>query len=573
MPSTGRCMSTISGIVFFTSGRKRRSTASPRKPSSMGGRADDRRQVDGRRAAGQRGHVEDRESRPRASRNRCGLRTDPRGGAPSDRRSPRARSRPRRGPAGRRSSRRPPAPRAPRRNPAKSSSETPGGSGATAEKTVAGSQPIATTDLHAPAFALVAARLPRSVLVLLPVHSGRAPVEHLHPVHADVGLAARRIPRDDERHRHEWSGVLRPARQHRKRGEIHRVAGQHDLLARRGSNGLREHRRELRDPGDRLQLPEDPLRRLGVQEEVEALVPLLPARDLEGPEHPPARRERVDHDRDLGALHVLEEKRRTARTSRHGPRSPRSRGAARRAWRSAPARRPPRGTSGTPTGWRTPRDEPLTLPYRFVRVRARLGVADARDRTSGTSASMRPTSRPRALCTAGSAYGASARRASSGRTPSRDMSASVTASRARAEPSSILKAAPTASAAGASGGSAASVRRERQGVDALCPLLADPSPAARAQEVGREPSRAGDHLGLADIARTMRALAAADARSSPGTARAVSRAYASARPESGSRKTGALHPSTATPISDSGTPAYRARSDRMRRCSGWPASV
>ena len=31
-------MSTISGIVFLTSGRKSRSTASPMKPSSIGGR-------------------------------------------------------------------------------------------------------------------------------------------------------------------------------------------------------------------------------------------------------------------------------------------------------------------------------------------------------------------------------------------------------------------------------------------------------------------------------------------------------------------------------------------------------
>ena len=51
----------------------------------------------------------------------------------------------------------------------------------------------------------------RAALVPLPVHAGRAAVEHLHPVRADVAHAGFRILRDDERQRDVAAAVLGPA--------------------------------------------------------------------------------------------------------------------------------------------------------------------------------------------------------------------------------------------------------------------------------------------------------------------------------------------------------------------------
>ena len=56
----------------------------------------------------------------------------------------------------------------------------------------------------------------RAALVPLPVHAGRAAVEHLHAVGADVAHAGFRILREHERQRDEAAAVFGPALQDRQ---------------------------------------------------------------------------------------------------------------------------------------------------------------------------------------------------------------------------------------------------------------------------------------------------------------------------------------------------------------------
>ena len=70
-----------------------------------------------------------------------------------------------------------------------------------------------------------------TVLVQLPVHEGRALVDLLHPVHADVAAAGARIGGDHGGQRDEGGGVAGPAVRDREGVEVDVVAGQHDLLA------------------------------------------------------------------------------------------------------------------------------------------------------------------------------------------------------------------------------------------------------------------------------------------------------------------------------------------------------
>ena len=190
-------------------------------------------------------------------------------------------------------------------------------------------------------------------------------------------------------------GVLRPARQdgQRRRGRRRRP------VATTSWHGpprtvFGKHRGELGDLRDRLELPEDALGRLGVEEELEPLVPLLPGRELEGLQHPPPRAEDVDRDRQDRALDVLEEQRRTARLHR-----------AVRDLGDLESRRDPladahevavraRARRGRPRGCGRPRGSPSS--------RFDLRLADA-DFAIGASASIRPTSAPAALWITGSA--------------------------------------------------------------------------------------------------------------------------------------------------------------------------
>src|SRR3954469_8013177 len=91
-----------------------------------------------------------------------------------------------------------------------------------------------------------------SVLVDLPVHEGRVPVDELHPVHADVAAAGLRIVGDHGRECDERRRVARPAALDREEPEIDVVAAQHDLLARALADRLGA------GVGDRLELSQPP---------------------------------------------------------------------------------------------------------------------------------------------------------------------------------------------------------------------------------------------------------------------------------------------------------------------------
>ena len=143
------------------------------------------------------------------------------------------------------------------------------------------------------------------------MHGGRAPVEHLHPVHADVAPAGAGVLRDHRRERDEGRRVAGPTGLDGERVEIDLVAGEDDLLRRAAADPLR-----LR-VGDRLQLLEpanllrDPLRRLHLEDVADPLARVVERVDPEREAHPTLGTELVDQQR-VARLRVLEEQRRPA---------------------------------------------------------------------------------------------------------------------------------------------------------------------------------------------------------------------------------------------------------------------
>src|SRR5579859_1750375 len=151
-----------------------------------------------------------------------------------------------------------------------------------------------------------------AVLVDLPVHEGRRPVDDLHPVHADVAPARARVVRDHGRERDERRRVARPAALDREQAEIHVVAAQDDLLAGALADGLRPR------VGDRLELLQSshllhqPARRLHLEHVGDALRHVVEALHAEREAHATLGAELVDQERMLGALRALEQQRRPA---------------------------------------------------------------------------------------------------------------------------------------------------------------------------------------------------------------------------------------------------------------------
>ncbi len=90
----------------------------------------------------------------------------------------------------------------------------------------------------------------RAALVALPVHAGRASVEHLHAVHADVAHARLGVLRDDQRERDVAAAVFRPRAQ--DRDLVERSVEPHDLLARRVLHGFRQEVAEAADQRQQL---------------------------------------------------------------------------------------------------------------------------------------------------------------------------------------------------------------------------------------------------------------------------------------------------------------------------------
>ena len=144
------------------------------------------------------------------------------------------------------------------------------------------------------------------------MHEGRAPVDLLHPVHADVASAGSGVVRDHRGQGDERRRVVRPAGLDRERVQVNVVAGEHDLLA-----GAAAHRLRPR-VGDRLQLQQplglldQALGRLHLEHVGELLTDVVEPLDAEGEAHAPLRAELVDQQRVVAALRVLEQQRRPA---------------------------------------------------------------------------------------------------------------------------------------------------------------------------------------------------------------------------------------------------------------------
>ena len=149
-----------------------------------------------------------------------------------------------------------------------------------------------------------------TVLVDLPVHEGRVPVDDLHPVHADVPATGARVVGDHGRERDERRGVTRPAALDREEAEVDVVAAQDDLLADALTDRLRAR------VGDRLQLLQaahllhQAARRLHLEHVGDPLRDVVEALDSEGEAHAALGAELVDQKRVPGALRLLEQQRR-----------------------------------------------------------------------------------------------------------------------------------------------------------------------------------------------------------------------------------------------------------------------
>src|SRR5581483_11144906 len=151
-----------------------------------------------------------------------------------------------------------------------------------------------------------------AVLVDLPVHERRVPVDDLHPVHADVAAAGLRVVGDHGRERDERRGVARPAALDREETEIDLVAAEDDLLADALADRLRPRvgdRLELLQPAHLL---DQAFRRLHLEDVGELRGDVVEPLDAEGEAHPPLRAELVDQQRMLRTLRMLEEKGRPA---------------------------------------------------------------------------------------------------------------------------------------------------------------------------------------------------------------------------------------------------------------------
>ena len=184
------------------------------------------------------------------------------------------------------------------------------GSGALAEYAVIGSRPSATATSMRPS---VASAVGAAVLVDLPVHERRVPVDDLHPVHADVAAAGLRVVRDHGRQRDERRRVARPAALDRqqRRGRRRRPCSTiswhapvaHRLRARVGDDlsFCRPRTFSISPVGGCISRTSATFAPTSSSE-----------LDAEREAHPPLGAELVDQERMLGALRVLEQERRPA---------------------------------------------------------------------------------------------------------------------------------------------------------------------------------------------------------------------------------------------------------------------
>ncbi len=152
-----------------------------------------------------------------------------------------------------------------------------------------------------------------AVLVHLPVHERRAPVDDLHAVHADVADVRLRVLRDDRREGDERGGVARPAALDRQPPEVDVGPLEEDLLARRLRHRLGHrvrHGLQLQEP---LDLLPEALRRLHVEDVAELRGDVVELLDAEREAHAALGAELVDEERVLRAPGALEQQRRPTR--------------------------------------------------------------------------------------------------------------------------------------------------------------------------------------------------------------------------------------------------------------------
>ncbi len=136
-----------------------------------------------------------------------------------------------------------------------------------------------------------------SVLVHLPVHEGRALVDDLHAVHADVADTGLRVLRDDGGKRDERRRIAGPAALDRQPAEVDVVALEDDLLAGALGDGLRQRVRDRLQLEQALDLLDDPLRRLHVEHVAELGGRVVELLDAEREAHAPLGAELVDQER------------------------------------------------------------------------------------------------------------------------------------------------------------------------------------------------------------------------------------------------------------------------------------
>ncbi len=135
------------------------------------------------------------------------------------------------------------------------------------------------------------------VLVELPVHRGRARVELLHPVHADVPRPGLRVVRDHGRQRDERRGVARPAVLDREQVEVDVVAGEHDVVMGCGAHRLRARVRDRLQLLEAAHLVDETLGRLHLEHGAELRGCVVKAVDSEREAHAALGAELVDEER------------------------------------------------------------------------------------------------------------------------------------------------------------------------------------------------------------------------------------------------------------------------------------
>ena len=170
----------------------------------------------------------------------------------------------------------------------------------------------------------LAALLPALVVLgaaamLEPAHQRRVPAGHLRAVDAEIEavLALGRRPLgDDQRPGDQWRRLAGPAGLHRQAGKVDVVAGEHDLLAGRGSEQPRGRLHGEHGLGQRQQFEglAPALGRLRLAQEGERLADFaqLCRRAVHAPGDALDRAEEIDEDRDrrgraIGAQRRLEQ--------------------------------------------------------------------------------------------------------------------------------------------------------------------------------------------------------------------------------------------------------------------------